>query len=448
MFLFWGLIGLSTYMAALFADANYTNYPLASFLLSITTFAWFLTDTREYGYKVSWILKLMVILLPPIAVLYYLFKYKGFKRTLLSIVKFFGFLFVYLLFLYVLAAEMSSSTDSIEGKAIVETGIEEVDVAQMEVLAGDGSIYHQTNLGWIYYVGDGVERNYEKAIYWTKMAADEGFHYAINNLAVFYDEGKAFEEDDQKAFELYLKAAKLGLERAQSNVGEHYYRGDIVQQDYSEAFDWFIKAATQGNDTAKYFVARLYMEGKGIERNTFKAMSWAYRIDYDELRTTYVNSTFYDPTEIELSANFTRIFSSLESHDLMDVIFNINQVLDRDHLNPLAMTVAKQVYQDLEDTPAKEFYEYLYSETMKSILSSGDGRDVESAFKVVSKGEQTALLRMLGYEHLESRIFMEDGKAINAWRVKHSIEDWAVFFDISYFLQTRDMEVIMSSSSI
>jgi len=446
VFLFWVLLATSAFVEENTPIASSElYYPLSLMFFTGLMFAWFIADAREYGFNVSNKLKFWVAVSGVFAVTYYLIRYKGWKGFALSFSKFIVIFAVFFVHIFLSSPSISGPRQS---PFLEEPLPSDISLREMKTLAENGSVFYQTNLGWMYYVGDEVERDYKKAIYWTKMAAEQRFHYALNNLAVFYDEGKAFKEDDKKAHELYLEAANLGLDRAQSNVAENYYNGVVVEQDYVRAFDWFLKAATQGYDTSKYFVARMYIEGKGIERSPVNAMKWAYRIDYDELRTTYVNSTFYDPTELELEAKFARIFSSMDSSNSFEALQYVKEILDRDNLNPLALTVAMSVSRDMDDVSAETFYAYLYGETMKSIIDNGNGISVNSAYKVVSKGEQTALLRMLGYEYLESRVFMEDGKVINAWRVNGVGEDKAVFFDISYFLQARDMEGVMASSSI
>ncbi|MEZ2603008.1 tetratricopeptide repeat protein [Kluyvera intermedia] len=55
--------------------------------------------------------------------------------------------------------------------------------------AESGDMKAQTDLGYIYGNGEGVEQDNRKAIYWYDKAARQGYMTAQNNLSVLYLEG-------------------------------------------------------------------------------------------------------------------------------------------------------------------------------------------------------------------------------------------------------------------
>ena len=59
--------------------------------------------------------------------------------------------------------------------------------------ANQGQVNAMTTLGWNYFTGeDGVKKDFDKAIYWTKKAADLGTHgIPTYNLGLFYFQGLA-----------------------------------------------------------------------------------------------------------------------------------------------------------------------------------------------------------------------------------------------------------------
>ena len=59
--------------------------------------------------------------------------------------------------------------------------------------ANQGQVNAMTTLGWNYFTGDdGVKKDFDKAIYWTKKAADLGTHgMPTYNLGLFYFQGLA-----------------------------------------------------------------------------------------------------------------------------------------------------------------------------------------------------------------------------------------------------------------
>ncbi len=74
-------------------------------------------------------------------------------------------------------------------------------------LAEDEYPLAECQVGYFYYKGLGIEKNLEKAFYWTERAANHGDRDGQNNLAMFYEEGIGVEIDLEQAKKWYKKAA-------------------------------------------------------------------------------------------------------------------------------------------------------------------------------------------------------------------------------------------------
>ena len=108
--------------------------------------------------------------------------------------------------------------------------------------AGQGlSLIHisQKKLGTCYYRGDGVSKDYEKAVEWYRKSAAQGYSIAQYNLGVCCQYGNGVPKDLEKAAEWYEKAAKQGYSPAQKNLGDCCYYGYGVEQDYEKAAEWY-----------------------------------------------------------------------------------------------------------------------------------------------------------------------------------------------------------------
>lgn len=81
-------------------------------------------------------------------------------------------------------------------------------------LAEKGYPLAECQVGYFYYDGLGVEKNAEKAFYWTKRAAEHGDRDGQFNLACFYEEGIGTGIDMEAAKVWYGKAAKQNHELA------------------------------------------------------------------------------------------------------------------------------------------------------------------------------------------------------------------------------------------
>ena len=74
------------------------------------------------------------------------------------------------------------------------------------------------DLGYIYYSGNGVEKDYKKAIELYSKAASLGHMQAYNNLGFCYENGFGVPVDLKKAIEFYRISANMGNSTAKENL--------------------------------------------------------------------------------------------------------------------------------------------------------------------------------------------------------------------------------------
>ena len=75
------------------------------------------------------------------------------------------------------------------------------------VLAEQGYPLAECQIGYFYYEGLGVEKDLEKALYWTRRAAEHGDRDGQYNLAEFYEDAIGVERDIEQAKHWYRLAA-------------------------------------------------------------------------------------------------------------------------------------------------------------------------------------------------------------------------------------------------
>lgn len=92
------------------------------------------------------------------------------------------------------------------------------------------------NLGALYYMGDLVEQDYEKAAELYELAIQWGCDQSIINMGYIYEYGRIGEPDYAKAFEYYALAAALTqMSEALYKLGDMYSRGQSVKKDIAKA---------------------------------------------------------------------------------------------------------------------------------------------------------------------------------------------------------------------
>lgn len=109
----------------------------------------------------------------------------------------------------------------------------------------------QFALGLRYYNGDGVAKDFSKAVELYRKAAEQGFAPAQTNLAWFYETGRVVAKNEVEAVKWWRKAAEQGCAQAQCCLGVCYVRGGGVTKDLVQAYKWLSLAVVQSDEWAK-----------------------------------------------------------------------------------------------------------------------------------------------------------------------------------------------------
>ncbi len=118
-------------------------------------------------------------------------------------------------------------------------------------LAEKGDADAQFKVGLMYYLGQGVQRDYFEAFNWFNKAARQGNPYAQYNVGYMYEKGEGTPQDYREAARHYRQAAERGNQLAQYTLGYMYEKGHGVSQNEIQALMWYNLAAVQGETKAK-----------------------------------------------------------------------------------------------------------------------------------------------------------------------------------------------------
>jgi TPR repeat protein len=147
------------------------------------------------------------------------------------------------------------SLEELNSNASNEVDQEEIDYEALPIdelieLANNDDPWAQDTLGYYYENGEKVRKDYNKAFYWHKKAAEQGNFSGQFNLGCDYYEGKGVEQNYEEAFYWLTESAKQGYAEAQLLVGICFSEGYGVGQDQIKAAYWYKLAAEQGNEYA------------------------------------------------------------------------------------------------------------------------------------------------------------------------------------------------------
>ena len=111
---------------------------------------------------------------------------------------------------------------------------------EFEYLAERGIVLAQTNLGYMYSLGEGVPQDLEKSAFW------------------------------------FRKAAENGSTAAQLTMGALAFHGEGVERSAVEAYAWFSVAAAGGQDSATDYVVILTTQLNSVQFNRARKLSEKY----------------------------------------------------------------------------------------------------------------------------------------------------------------------------
>ncbi len=140
--------------------------------------------------------------------------------------------------------------------------------------AEQGHAKAQSNLGWMYYYGNGVPKDKVEALKWHGKAAEQGHAIAEHDLGWMPHNREGVPKNYVEAVKRH-GTAEQGHADAQFRLGWMYAKGQGgLPQDHVEAVKWYRKAAEQGYATAQYWLGGMYFEGEGVPKNFIESYAW------------------------------------------------------------------------------------------------------------------------------------------------------------------------------
>ncbi len=125
-------------------------------------------------------------------------------------------------------------------------------------------------------LGEGAASNTE-ALEWFKKAAENGNGDAQLAIARAYMNGDGVEASESAAREWFEKAAENGMTDAYNQLAYMYTNGIGAEQDYAKAMQYYTRAAEQGNADAAWNIGNFYLYGYGVSKNRAEADKWFAR---------------------------------------------------------------------------------------------------------------------------------------------------------------------------
>ena len=143
--------------------------------------------------------------------------------------------------------------------------------------AEQGNTDAQFNLGLIYHQGGILDRGQQSEFEWRKISDKD--RIAEKQLDLWLGDNTKDEvaQDFEEAIQWYQLAADQDNPDAQFNLGLMYLKGHGVSQDYDEGIEWIERASEKDHPGALYHLGLAYDLGDGVEPDD-EYSNWNYEI--------------------------------------------------------------------------------------------------------------------------------------------------------------------------
>ena len=196
-----------------------------------------------------------------------------------------------------------------------------------------------------YDFGQGVEKDYKKALEYYIKSAIYGYNSAEYELGKCYENRYGCEINKEKAFAYYKKAEELGNLDAINHIGICYSDGKCVEQNDEIAFSYFLKGAEKGDTNSMANVGWSYEYGKGVECDYQKAIEWYKKADdlysIRHLGFIYLNGKGEVPINRELARDY--FLKGAEAGDRES-----REALEKNFNTTVAEEIKRQIEKEVE----------------------------------------------------------------------------------------------------
>ena len=147
--------------------------------------------------------------------------------------------------------ETEPQPDPYTGSLDVKSPLTAETIEDIKQWAEEGEAYSQFVLGFLFFKGEFIPKDDEKALKWLKSSSDQGILEAKLYLAILYIESEEMEISKyQEAVSLLLEAAVGDLAKARSYLASLFAYGILFKKDNRLAYFWFQEAIKAGDFNA------------------------------------------------------------------------------------------------------------------------------------------------------------------------------------------------------
>lgn len=157
-----------------------------------------------------------------------------------------------------------------------------------------------------YYLGNGVEQNYERAFSIVKHLYETyNYEKALVMLIEMYNFGRGTEKNYKKVLELGEKYLCNKKDKYISfYLGQIYFYGDDVEKNYEKSIHYFEESLDIGTNSPYLYLSVMYRYGGyGIRKDEIKYNKYIYNIKKD-----YYTAIIYELLSLNTDNNLEKLY--------------------------------------------------------------------------------------------------------------------------------------------
>lgn len=168
------------------------------------------------------------------------------------------------------------------------------------------------------------------------------------------------------------------------------------------------------------FISGLFSTGKSEYASLVTRLkSGDTSIDFARLRTSYMESPEYEAGKInDLGRTRKAAFAALAGKDFRTAAQLAGEILDVSFVDLDAHFVKYLAHCELGEPEPSKFHKLVYTRLLKSILASGDGQSVATAYQVISIAEEYSVLRAFRMALIRQSLLRHEGHAYDYLEIR------------------------------
>lgn len=141
-------------------------------------------------------------------------------------------------------------------------------------------------------------------------------------------------------------------------------------------------------------------------------------VDYAALRAAYANSKSYDGYNTDLMSLRAPLQKAFAEGDCQNVIKQGDAILDKNYVYIDAHMMLDICHRRLGETGRADHHRSAARGLIQAIARSGDGKTPETAFVVISVGEEYTVLMTRGLKKVQQALINKDGHSYDLMTVQ------------------------------